>query len=260
MVDFIISSSTIARRKIYMDEIKKKFDWCERTKLLLGQERLSRLHETHVLVVGLGGVGGYAAEMLTRSGVGRMTIVDADIVQPSNINRQLVALHSTIGRPKASVLAERLRDINPALELEVIEEFLKDDNMIQLLDRHRYDYVVDAIDSLSPKVYLIALAFQRGYPIISSMGAGAKSDPAQVQISDLSKSYNCSLARALRKRLRKLNITRGLPVVFSSELPDEDAVIEIEGERCKRSTAGTVAYMPAIFGCYLASYVLRNLE
>lgn len=243
-----------------MNEKGINLDWCERTTLLLGEERVARLQGVHVLVVGLGGVGGYTAEMLARSGVGRMTIVDADIVQPSNINRQIVALHSTIGMPKASALAERLRDINPQLKLEVVEEFLKDENMVSLLDRHRYDYVVDAIDSLSPKVYLIALTLQRGYPIISSMGAGAKSDPAQVQVADLSKSYNCALARALRKRLRKLDIKRGLPVVFSSELPDEEAVMEIEGERCKRSTAGTIAYMPAIFGCHLAAHVLRSLQ
>ena len=131
--------------------------------------------------------------------------------------------------------------------------------MVELLDRHAYDFVVDAIDSLSPKVYLIALCKQRGLAIVSSMGAGAKSDPSQIHQSDLSKSYNCALARSLRKRLRKLGITRGVPVVFSSELPDEEAVIEIQGEQCKRSTAGTISYMPALFGCQLAAYVLRHL-
>lgn len=234
--------------------------WCERTALLYSTDRLQEFRECHVLVVGLGGVGGLCAEMLVRAGIGRLTIVDADIVQPSNINRQIVALHTTIGRPKASVLAERLREINPELELEVIEEFMKDDNLVALLDAHRYDFVVDAIDSLSPKVYLISLALKRGLPIISSMGAGAKQDPTAVKIADLSKSFNCSLARMLRKRLRKLGIMRGLPVVFSSELPDEEAVVEITGERCKRSTAGTVSYMPAIFGCFLASYVIRHIR
>lgn len=234
--------------------------WCERTTLLYGAERLEELRQCHVLVVGLGGVGGICTEMLVRAGIGRLTIVDADIVQPSNINRQIVALHSTIGRPKATVLAERLREINPKVELEVIEEFMKDDNLIALLDAHRYDFVVDAIDSLSPKVYLISLALERGLPIISSMGAGAKQDPTAVKISDLSKSFNCSLARMLRKRLRKLGVKKGLPVVFSSELPDEEAVIEITGERCKRSTAGTVSYMPAIFGCFLSSYVIRHIS
>lgn len=234
--------------------------WCERTSLLFGAERLEELRKCHVLVVGLGGVGGICTEMLVRAGIGRLTIVDADIVQPSNINRQIVALHTTIGLPKATVLAERLRAINPELELEVIEEFMKDDNLVTLLDAHRYDFVVDAIDSLSPKVYLVSLALERGLPIVSSMGAGAKQDPTAIHIADLSKSYNCSLARMLRKRLRKLGIKRGLPVVFSSELPDEEAVIEITGERCKRSTAGTVSYMPAVFGCFLSSYVIRNIK
>ena len=170
-----------------------------------------------MLIVGLGGVGGFAAELIARAGIGRMTIVDADIVQPSNINRQLVATTETIGEAKASVLAARLRAINPHIQLEVIEAFLKDENMIEPLDRHRYDYVIDAIDSLSPKVHLIAKSMERGLPIISSMGAGAKSDPTQIHQADLNKSYNCTLARALRKRLRKFGIHKGLPVVFSTE-------------------------------------------
>lgn len=233
--------------------------WTERSRLLWGDERIDELSKAHVLLVGLGGVGGMTAELLVRGGIGKLTIVDADTIQPSNINRQLVATHSHIGEPKAQVLAARLLDINPQLQLEVIQDFLKDENMVELLDRHAYDFVVDAIDSLSPKVYLIALCEQRGLAIVSSMGAGAKSDPTQIHQSDLSKSYNCALARSLRKRLRKLGITRGVPVVFSSELPDEEAVIEIQGEQCKRSTAGTISYMPALFGCQLAAYVLRHL-
>lgn len=238
---------------------RQNHSWTERTRLLLGDERVHDLHQKHILIVGLGGVGGYAAEMLARAGIGRMTIVDADIVQPSNINRQIVALHSTISRPKASALAERLRDINPDIELEVVEEFLKDENMVHLLQAHRYDYVIDAIDSLSPKVHLIAHTLKCGYPLVSSMGAGAKRDPMSVRVADISRSRNCSLARALRKRLRKLNISKGVSVVYSEELPDERAVIEIQGERCKRSTAGTISYMPAIFGCHLAAHVLGQL-
>jgi len=233
--------------------------WTERTELLFGEARVRELAACHVLVVGLGGVGGYAAELIARAGIGRMTIVDADTVQPSNINRQLVATTETIGQAKSEVLAERLRSINPSLQLEAIQAFLKDESLTELLDRHRYDYIVDAIDSLTPKTHLIAQALQRGLPIISSMGAGAKSDPSQIHQSDLSKSYNCALARSLRKRLRKLGITRGVPVVFSSELPNEEAVIEIQGEQCKRSTAGTISYMPALFGCQLAAYVLRQI-
>lgn len=235
-------------------------NWTERTRLLLGDERVDAYHNSHVLVVGLGGVGGITAEMLVRAGIGRLTIVDADIIQPSNLNRQIVSTTSKLYQSKASVLHDRLKDINPDVQIEVIEEFLKDDNMVELIQRHAYDFVVDAIDSLSPKVHLIRLAKEYKLPIISSMGAGAKRNPALVAQADLSKSYNCALARALRKRLRKLGISRDLPVVFSSELPDESAVIEISGEQCKRSTAGTISYMPAIFGIYLSAYVLEHIK
>lgn len=234
--------------------------WTERTRQLLGDERVDTYSRCHILVVGLGGVGGIATEMLVRAGIGKLTIVDADIIQASNINRQIVATTSQLGRPKARVLAERLLDINPALDLEVIEEFLQDDNMTELLQRSRYDFVVDAIDSLSPKVHLIRLCRELSLPIISSMGAGAKRNPALVCQSDLSKSFNCNLARTLRKRLRKLGITKGIPVVYSSELPDDKAIIEVTGERCKRSTAGTISYMPAIFGIHIASYVLEHIQ
>lgn len=235
-------------------------NWTERTRLLLGDERVDAYHNSHVLVVGLGGVGGITAEMLVRAGIGRLTIVDADIIQPSNLNRQIVSTTSKLYQSKASVLHDRLKDINPDVQIEVIEEFLKDDNMVELIQRHTYDFVVDAIDSLSPKVHLIRLAKEYKLPIISSMGAGAKRNPALVAQADLSKSYNCALARALRKRLRKLGISKDLPVVFSSELPDESAVIEISGEQCKRSTAGTISYMPAIFGIYLSAYVLEHIK
>ena len=218
--------------------------WTERTRLLFGDDRVSELAQCHVLIVGLGGVGGFAAELIARAGIGRMTIVDADIVQPSNINRQLVATTETIGEAKASVLAARLRAINPHIQLEVIEAFLKDENMIELLDRHRYDYVIDAIDSLSPKVHLIAKSMERGLPIISSMGAGAKSDPTQIHQADLNKSYNCTLARASASACVSSASARDSPVVFSTELPNSDAVKEIEGEQCKRSTAAPSPICP----------------
>lgn len=174
-------------------------DWLERTELLLGGQKLALVRQAHVLVVGLGGVGAYAAEMLTRSGIGRLTIVDADCVSPSNLNRQLVALHSTIGRPKAEVLAERLCDINPQITLDVVREFIKDDATDALLDRERFDYVIDAIDTLAPKVNLIKGALERGIPLVSSMGAGAKTDPTLLEIKDISKSHHCPLAHMLRK-------------------------------------------------------------
>ncbi|SEF99697.1 tRNA threonylcarbamoyladenosine dehydratase [Parabacteroides chinchillae] len=234
------------------------YSWNTRTELLLGADRMEYLAKAHVLVVGLGGVGAYAAEQICRSGIGHMTIVDADTVNESNLNRQLPALHSTLGKPKAEVMASRLTDINPRLKLTVINEFLRDERTEEVLSA-KFDFIVDAIDSLSPKVFLIYHACQRGIPIISSMGAGAKADPSQVKIDDISKTCSCALAKAVRKRLRGMGINRGVPVVFSTEMANPDAIIEIDNEQCKRSTTGTVSYMPALFGCYLASYVIRNI-
>lgn len=234
-------------------------DWKQRTRLLLGEEKMERLQQAHVLVVGLGGVGAYAAEMICRAGVGRMTIVDADTVQPTNINRQLPALHSTMGREKAEVLAARFKDINPDIQLTVLPVFLKDDNIPELLDAARYDFIVDAIDTLAPKCYLIAEALKRHIKIVSSMGAGAKSDITQVRFADIWDTYHCGLSKAVRKRLQKLGIKRKLPVVFSTEQADPKAVLLTEDEQNKKSTCGTVSYMPAVFGCYLAEYVIKRL-
>lgn len=234
-------------------------DWKQRTRLLLGEEKMERLQQAHVLVVGLGGVGAYAAEMICRAGVGRMTIVDADTVQPTNINRQLPALHSTMGREKAEVLAARFIDINPDIQLTVLPVFLKDDNIPELLDAARYDFIVDAIDTLAPKCYLIAEALKRHIKIVSSMGAGAKSDITQIRFADIWDTYHCGLSKAVRKRLQKLGIKRKLPVVFSTEQADPKAVLLTEDEQNKKSTCGTVSYMPAVFGCYLAEYVIKRL-
>ena len=234
-------------------------DWKQRTRLLLGEEKMERMQQAHVLVVGLGGVGAYAAEMICRAGVGRMTIVDADTVQPTNINRQLPALHSTMGREKAEVLAARFKDINPDIQLTVLPVFLKDDNIPELLDPARYDFVVDAIDTLAPKCYLIAEALKRHIKIVSSMGAGAKSDITQIRFADIWDTYHCGLSKAVRKRLQKLGIKRKLPVVFSTEQADPKAVLLTEDEQNKKSTCGTVSYMSAVFGCYLAEYVIKRL-
>lgn len=234
-------------------------DWKQRTRLLLGEEKSERLRRAHVLVVGVGGVGAYAAEMLCRAGVGRLTLVDADTVQPTNINRQLPALHSTLGQPKVEVLAARFRDINPEVELTVLPVFLKDENIPQLLDAARYDFVVDAIDTLAPKCYLIAEALRRRIKIVSSMGAGAKSDITQIRFADIWDTYHCGLSKAVRKRLQKMGIRHKLPVVFSTEQADPKAVLLTDDERNKKSTCGTVSYMPAVFGCYLAEYVIRRL-
>ncbi len=233
-------------------------NWLERTALLLGSEKLDILRRSHVLVVGLGGVGAYAAEMIARAGVGRMTIADADVVSESNINRQLVALHSTVGRPKAEVLAERLRDINPDLVLSVVNRYIKDDETYALLDAAPYDFVVDAIDTLSPKLALILAALDRGLPLVSSMGAGAKTDPTQLEIADISKTHHCPLAHMLRKRLHKAGVRTGFHAVFSPEPMREGAMILCE-EQNKKSNVGTISYIPALFGIGCASVVIRGL-
>ena len=234
-------------------------DWQQRTRLLLGEEKTERLRRSHVLVVGLGGVGGYAAEMLCRAGVGQLTLVDADTVQPTNLNRQLPALHSTLGEKKADVLARRFLDINPVVQLRVLPVFLDEGNIPSLLDEARYDFIVDAIDTLTPKCCLIAESLRRHLRIVCSMGAGAKSDITQVRFADIWDTYHCGLSKAVRKRLQKMGIRHRVPVVFSTEQADPDALMVAEGEQGKRSTCGTVSYLPAVFGCYLAEYVLKRL-
>lgn len=233
-------------------------DWLERTELLLGEEKLSLLRRANVLVVGVGGVGAYAAEMIVRAGVGRMTIADADAVAESNINRQLVALHSTVGMAKCEVLAARLRDINPELQLRAVNRYIKDAETDTLLDSDRFDYVVDAIDTLSPKLALIKGALDRGLPLVSSMGAGAKTDPTLMEIKDISKTHHCPLAHMLRKRLHKIGINSGFRAVFSPEPIREGAMILCD-EQNKKSNVGTISYLPAMFGIGCASVVIRDL-
>ena len=233
-------------------------NWLERTELLLGGEKLDMLRRARVLVVGVGGVGAYAAEMIARAGVGHMTIADADCVSESNINRQLVALHSTIGRPKCEILAERLRDINPDIELTIVNRFIKDNETDELLDSAPFDFVVDAIDTLSPKLALIKGSLDRGIPLVSSMGAGAKTDPTLMEIKDIAKTHHCPLAHMLRKRLHKIGIKRGFWAVFSPEPVREGAMILCE-EQNKKSNVGTISYIPALFGIGCASVVIRSL-
>ena len=233
--------------------------WTDRTALLLGEDKMSRLSNAHVLVVGVGGVGAYAAEMLCRAGVGELTIIDADTVNTTNINRQLPATHSTVGRLKTEVLAEHLLDVNPSLRLHALPIYLKEEAVGQLLQAEKYDFIVDAIDTIAPKCALLGEALRRGIPIVSSMGAGAKSDITQIRFADLWDTYHCGLAKAVRTRLKKEGLRRSLPVVFSIEQADRRAVITVEGEQNKKSTAGTISYMPAVFGCYLAEYVIRKL-
>jgi tRNA A37 threonylcarbamoyladenosine dehydratase len=233
-------------------------DWLTRTELLLDEEKLKKLKNSSVLVVGLGGVGSWAAEMICRAGVGCMTIVDGDNVHPTNRNRQLPALKSTEGLAKAEVMGQRILDINPDIKLTVIQEYIKDDRMIEILSKN-YDYVVDAIDTLSPKIFLIFHSLQRNLPLVSSMGAGGKFDPARVNISDISETTDCSLARILRKRLHRLGIREGFTAVYSNEVIDKEKIIATNGEQNKASIVGTISYMPAAFGIACASVVLRDL-
>ncbi len=233
-------------------------NWLERTELLFGEEKLQKLKSAKVLIVGLGGVGAYAAEQLCRAGIGNMTIVDGDVVEPSNRNRQLPALISNTGKPKAEIMAARFRDINPEINLTVVNDFIRDEKTTELLKSQSFDYVVDAIDTLSPKVFLVYHALQLGLKVVSSMGAGGKIDPTQLSIDDISKSHHCKLARMMRKRLSRMGVKKGVKVVYSPEEIDEKAVREEDGQN-KKSTVGTISYMSPVFGCFIASVVIRDL-
>lgn len=232
--------------------------WYHRTEMLIGAESLEQLNKKHVLLAGLGGVGAFAAEMLARTGIGKLTIVDGDVVSPSNRNRQLLALKSTEGKQKAELMAERLRDINPEIQLMVIDEYMKNKRVEEVLD-HPYDYVVDAIDTLSPKVFFIKGALENGLRLVSSMGAGGKVNPALVEAVDISQTHSCKLAFYIRKRLQKFGIRSGFKAVFSPEPIEKERVMRIENEPNKKSTVGTISYMPAVFGCFCASVVIRDL-
>ncbi len=233
-------------------------NWLERTELLLGAEKIEKLKNSHVLIVGLGGVGAYAAEQICRAGIGEMTIVDGDNIHLTNINRQLPALTSSLGQPKAEYMGQRLLDINPELKLHIIQEYIRDERMKEIISQP-YDYVVDAIDTLSPKIFLIHDTIKYGNRIVSSMGAGGKVNPSLIQVADISESHICPLARILRKRLRRLGIHSGFKVVFSPEEIPDGSTRPCEGEPNKKTTVGTISYMPPIFGCYIASVVIRDL-
>ncbi len=233
--------------------------WQHRTELLIGPEGLETLAKAHVLVAGLGGVGSWAAELLCRAGIGGLTIVDGDTVHPSNRNRQLPALKSTEKQKKALLMQSRLLDINPAIDLIAIDRYMKDDALTEVVLSRKYDYVVDAIDTLAPKLHLIRQTLEAGIPLVSAMGSGGKTDPAQVRVDDIDQSYNCRLAAILRKRLHRMGIRTGFQVVYSTQKADKSSVIEITGEPNKKSTVGTISYMPPLFGCLCASVVIRHL-
>jgi tRNA threonylcarbamoyladenosine dehydratase len=235
------------------------FSWLSRTELLIGKEALQNLAQSHVMVVGLGGVGSYAAEFIARSGVGKMTIIDGDVVDPTNRNRQLPALATNHGQSKADIMAARLTAINPELELQVVKAFVTPE-MVQEQLTSNPSYIIDAIDSITPKLTFIVNAFEKQIPMVSSMGAGGKFDPTQLQVEDISKTYNCVFAQQVRKVLkRRHNIRRGIKVVFSPEQPLKESLIMTDGSNYKKSAYGTISYLPAVFGAVCASVVIQDL-
>ena len=234
-------------------------EWLQRTKLLVKEEGIKRLQNANILIVGLGGVGSFAAEFLVRSGIGNLTIVDGDTVDITNINRQLPALNSTIGKNKTDVVAERILDINPEINLKKINEFLEPERMEEILTQEKFDYVLDCIDSLSPKLALIITCKRKKIKLVSAMGAGGKTDPSKVMVRDISKTNNCFLAKQIRKKLKKEQIHKGFRCVFSTEIQDENSLKMTDGSNYKKSFYGTISYMPAIFGLYAAAEVIRFL-
>ena len=232
-------------------------NWLQRGELLLGEEKQKTLHNAHLLVVGLGGVGSWAAEMLCRAGVGAFTLVDADVVDVTNINRQMPALSSTVGQPKCNVVAERLRAINPEVQLVVKQQFIVPDNIGQLLNEQQFDFVVDAIDTLEPKCALIRTCWERGLKIISSMGAGAKCDLAAIRCSELWKTEHCTLAKNVRRMLRDARGKYKLPVVYSAEEPRRNAIRP--NPAGGKPVIGSLGYFTATFGCYIAEYVIKQI-
>ena len=233
--------------------------WLSRTQLLVGDEGLNQLGNAHVLIVGLGGVGSFAAEFIARAGVGHMTIVDGDVVDPTNRNRQLPALSTNHGVSKADIMAERLLAISPELQLRVIKDFIRPSMVEELLQAGPYDYVMDCIDSITPKLILLQKAYEHGFRIVSSMGAGGKMDPTQLRVTELFDTWSCTMAQYVRKRFKKLSVGAGIKAVFSVEPVRKESLIMTDGSNFKRSAYGTISYIPAAFGGVCASVVIRDL-
>ncbi len=233
-------------------------EWTQRAELLFKKEGLQALKNANILIVGVGGVGSFAAEFIARAGVGKITIVDGDVVDITNINRQLPALHSTIGLNKVDVVGDRLLDINLELQLTKIQEFLSPERAFEIISDN-YDYVLDCIDSITPKLNLIIASKRKRVKIISSMGAGGKMEAAKVKVADISNTQNCFLAKAMKKRLKEVKIDKGVKVVFSSEIQDESSLKTTDGKNFKKSFYGTNSYMPGLFGLYAAETVIRYL-
>lgn len=233
-------------------------EWTERAELLFKKEGLEKLKNSHVLVVGMGGVGSFAAEFIARAGVGAMTIVDGDVVDITNINRQLPALHSTIGQPKVTIVGDRLMDINPELKLTRVQEFLSPERALEIVT-DEYDYVLDCIDSITPKFNLIISARRKKVKIVSNMGAGGKYEAAKVRVADISKTEVCPLAKTVRKRLKKEGINKGVKVVYSVETPDKTSLKMTDGKNYKKSFFGTNSWIPGLFGLHAAETCIKHL-
>lgn len=230
----------------------------ERTHILIGDTGIARLQNSHVFLAGMGGVGSYTAEALARMGVGKLTLVDHDVVSGSNLNRQLVALKSTVGELKAEVMAARIRDIYPDCQLSLVTDFLTPDSIPQMLD-NGYDVIIDAIDSMSSKSALLETAWRRQLPVFASMGAGGKLDPTQVRTGDLMDTTICKLAKQLRSQLRKRGVGRGVQTVYSLEPPLPPLPPQPVSRGRARAVNGTVSYMPSIFGLTLAGLVINHI-
>lgn len=234
-------------------------NWLSRTSLLIGKENLLKLTKAHVLIIGLGGVGSFAAELICRSGIGTMTIVDGDVVDPTNRNRQLPALATNHGQSKAGIMAERLQSINPELGLHAVKTFVNPEAVEKILDAAPYDYIIDAIDSVTPKVTFLKEAYTRHIPIVSSMGAGGKMDPTLLKVADISKTVICPFAQQVRKNLKQHHIYKGIKAVYSPEAPAKESLMYTDGSNFKKSAYGTMSYLPATFGAVCASVVIRDL-
>ncbi len=235
----------------------------ERTRLLIGQSGLNTLAKSRVLIAGLGGVGSFAAEAIARAGVGQITLLDNDNISGSNLNRQLLALHSTIGRPKTDVMAERIHDINPDITLNLVAEFINPDNAARHIMAKGYDFVIDCIDSIACKAALVYACQQQATPVISALGAGGRLNPSLIKITTLNSTFTCPLARELRRRLRALRGTLNYPVVFSKEEPVKATTHQVTENTDKpiipRAINGTISYLPGIFGLMMAGYVIESL-
>lgn len=223
-----------------------------RTSLVIGEDNIDRLSQSRVAVFGVGGVGGFVCEALARSGVGKLVLIDGDTVAKSNINRQIIALQSTVGNHKAEVMKNRILDINPNAEVEALNIFLNSDT-VSTIDFTQFDYIVDAVDDIKAKVLLAKLADENKIPIIAAMGAGNKTDPTKFEVSDIFKTSVCPLARIIRHELKKAGI-KNLKVVYSKETP-KNPPYRIEGEK----TVGSLAFVPSVMGLIMAGEVIKDI-